>query len=252
MNHLVSPSLPARSRASPAESSDRHRFGSPTNFYDPAPSWLSTEQRRISLPTHCLAGSAALLAEGRHSDPDHDSARAQRPRESSPLPGNGSSSTRSKRAGEAIVATRKRRCGSASYLSLLSLLQEKVGYPWTTMPDMLMVHAAAGFGGHGTLCARARRRIRDHQHGHLRREARRVPAEQCDRRPPVLVVCGAGLSDQRFDNLSPLPKQIKVKAMSPLCHTSVSKWSLAAGVKDLHDQAKIERCAKCLAKSSTS
>ena len=43
-------------------------------------------------------------------------------------------------------------CGSASYLSLLSLLKEKVGYPWTTMPDMLMVHAAAGFGGHGTLC----------------------------------------------------------------------------------------------------
>ena len=32
--------------------------------------------------------------------------------------------------------------------------------------------------------------------------------------------------------------------MSPLCHTSVSKWSLAAGVKDLHDPAKIERCAK--------
>ena len=33
-------------------------------------------------------------------------------------------------------------CGSASYLSLLSLLKEKVGHPWTTMPDMLMVHAA--------------------------------------------------------------------------------------------------------------
>ena len=49
---------------------------------------------------------------------------------------------------------------------------------------------------------------------------------------------------ERFDDLSPLPKQIKVKAMSPLCHTLVSKWSLAAGVKDLHDQAKIERCAK--------
>ena len=49
---------------------------------------------------------------------------------------------------------------------------------------------------------------------------------------------------ERFDDLSPLPKQVKVKAMSPLCHTSVSKWSLAAGVKDLHDQAKIERCAK--------
>ncbi len=37
----------------------------------------------------------------------------------------------------------------------------------------------------------------------------------------------------------------KVKAMSPLCHTSVSKWSLEAGVKDLHDAAKIERCIGC-------
>jgi len=40
-------------------------------------------------------------------------------------------------------------CGTASYLSLL---KEKVGHPWTTMPDMMMAHAAAGFGGHGTLC----------------------------------------------------------------------------------------------------
>jgi len=41
-------------------------------------------------------------------------------------------------------------CGTASYLSLLSLLKEKVGYPWTTLPDMMMAHAAAGYGGHGT------------------------------------------------------------------------------------------------------
>ena len=43
-------------------------------------------------------------------------------------------------------------CGSGSYLSLLSLLKEKVGYPWTTLPDLMMSHAAAGYGGHGTLC----------------------------------------------------------------------------------------------------
>ena len=41
-------------------------------------------------------------------------------------------------------------CGTASYLSLLSLLQEKVGHPWTTMPEMLMAHAAAG-GRHSTV-----------------------------------------------------------------------------------------------------
>ena len=43
-------------------------------------------------------------------------------------------------------------CGTASYLACLSLLKEKVGHPWTTLPDMMMAHAAAGFGGHGTLC----------------------------------------------------------------------------------------------------
>ncbi len=35
----------------------------------------------------------------------------------------------------------------------------------------------------------------------------------------------------RFDDISPVPKQVKTKAMSPLCHTSVSKWTLAAGAK---------------------
>ena len=47
----------------------------------------------------------------------------------------------------------------------------------------------------------------------------------------------------RFDDISPIPDQIKVKAMSPLCHTSVSKWVYEAGV-NIKTQEKIERCAK--------
>jgi len=86
-------------------------------------------------------------------------------------------------------------CGSASYLSLLSLLKEKVGYPWTTMPDMLMVHAAAGFGGHGTLCgalAGASVIVNMVTYG----ENAMNTCRQCDRRSPVLVVRGAGFSDR--------------------------------------------------------
>jgi len=135
-------------------------------------------------------------------------------------------------------------CGSASYLSLLSLLQEKVGHPWTTMPDMLMVHAAAGFGGHGTLCgalAGASVIINMVTYGEKRDEYLQNNAI-VDRL--FWWYAEQDFPTERFDDLSPLPKQIKVKAMSPLCHTSVSKWSLAAGVKDLHDQGKIERCAK--------
>ena len=135
-------------------------------------------------------------------------------------------------------------CGSASYLSLLSLLKEKVGHPWTTMPDMLMVHAAAGFGGHGTLCgalAGASVIINMVTYGEKRDEYLQNNAI-VDRL--FWWYAEQDFPTERFDDLSPLPKQIKVKAMSPLCHTSVSKWSLAAGVKDLHDQGKIERCAK--------
>ena len=43
-------------------------------------------------------------------------------------------------------------CGSASYLALLSLLKEKVGFPYTTLPDMMMLHAGSGYAGKGTLC----------------------------------------------------------------------------------------------------
>jgi hypothetical protein len=135
-------------------------------------------------------------------------------------------------------------CGSASYLSLLSLLQEKAGHPWTTMPDMLMVHAAAGFGGHGTLCgalAGASVIINMVTYGE-KRDSYLQNNAIVDRL--FWWYAEQDFPTDRFDDLSPMPKQIRVKAMSPLCHTSVSKWSLAAGVKDLHDQAKIERCAK--------
>jgi hypothetical protein len=135
-------------------------------------------------------------------------------------------------------------CGSASYLSLLSLLKEKAGYPWTTMPDMLMVHAAAGFGGHGTLCgalAGASVIINMVTYGEKRDDYLQNNAI-VDRL--FWWYAEQDFPTERFDDLSPLPKQIKVKAMSPLCHTSVSKWALEAGVKDLHDPAKIERCAK--------
>ena len=47
----------------------------------------------------------------------------------------------------------------------------------------------------------------------------------------------------RFDDMSPKPNQVKAKAMSPLCHTSVSKWVVTAGTT-IKSEDKIERCAK--------
>jgi hypothetical protein len=133
-------------------------------------------------------------------------------------------------------------CGTASYLSLLSLLKEQVGYPWTTLPDMMMAHAAAGYGGHGTLCGAlggASTIINMVTYSGKRDE------QQNNKIVDRLFwwYAAQDFPSDRFDDLSPMPKQIRVKAMSPLCHTSVSKWAVAAGAT-IKSDAKIERCAK--------
>ena len=46
-----------------------------------------------------------------------------------------------------------------------------------------------------------------------------------------------------FDDISGIPGQVRVRAMTPLCHTSVTKWTLAAGARADSNQ-KRERCAK--------
>jgi hypothetical protein len=133
-------------------------------------------------------------------------------------------------------------CGTASYLSLLSLLKEQVGYPWTTLPDMLMAHAAAGYGGHGTLCgALGGASTIINMVTYSGKKDEQQNNQIIDRL--FWWYADQDFPSERFDALSPLPRQIKVKAMSPLCHTSVSKWTVAAGVT-IKSEAKIERCAK--------
>ena len=131
-------------------------------------------------------------------------------------------------------------CGSATYLALLSLLKEKVGYPWTTLPDMMMIHAGSGYGGHGTLC------------GTLGGTSLiiNLVAYDPDNHTYLQIIdrlfwwyAKQEFPTDRFDDISAMPGQIKVKAMSPLCHTSVSKWTLNAGA-EVTSKAKKERCAK--------
>lgn len=134
-------------------------------------------------------------------------------------------------------------CGNASYLSLLSLLKEKVGYPWIMIPDMLMAHAASGFGGHGTLCgalAGASVIINMVTFGE-KRDKYLQNNQIVDRL--FWWYAEQNFPTDRFDDLSPMPKQVRVRASSPLCHVSVSKWALEAGAQ-IKDDAKIERCAK--------
>lgn len=131
-------------------------------------------------------------------------------------------------------------CGSAAYFSLVSLLREQVGYPWTTLPEMMFAHAAAGYGGHGTLCGAlggASCVINLVAYG----EKGDVYKQMVDRL--FYWYAEQDFPTERFDDISAIPKQIRVKAMSPLCHTSVSKWVNAAG-EQVSSKAKKERCAK--------
>lgn len=130
-------------------------------------------------------------------------------------------------------------CGFATYLALLSLLKEKVGYPYTTLPDMMMTHAGSGYGGHGTLC------------GALGGASLIINLVAFDPKGAYVQLIDRlfwWYADQefpttRFDDISAMPRQVKVKAMSPLCHTSVSKWTITAGA-EVSSKAKKERCAK--------
>ncbi len=131
-------------------------------------------------------------------------------------------------------------CGYATYAALLSLLRENVGYPWTTLPDKMMTHAGAGYGGHGTLCGAlggtcciinlATYKDNDEIYRQIIDRLFYWYAEQ-------------DFPTDRFDDISTIPKQVRVKAMSPLCHTSVSKWTMRAGAQ-VSSKEKKERCAK--------
>jgi hypothetical protein len=134
-------------------------------------------------------------------------------------------------------------CGTASYLALLSMLKEQAGHPWTMLPDFMMAHAAAGFGGHGTLCGAlagsstiinlvtfGEERDRFLQNNQIVDRLFWWYAEQ-------------DFPTDRFDDISPIPNQVRARAMSPLCHTSVSRWVMVAG-EGIKTEAKIERCSK--------
>jgi hypothetical protein len=110
------------------------------------------------------------------------------------------------------------------------------------MPDMMMAHGGSGYGGHGTLCGAL---------GGVSTVINLVTyTGKRDEQQNNQIIdrlfwwyAEQDFPSTRFDDLSPIPKQIRVKAMSPLCHTSVSKWAVAAGAT-IKSDAKIERCAK--------
>ncbi|MGI9354614.1 MAG: hypothetical protein ACR2PF_05590 [Rhizobiaceae bacterium] len=101
-------------------------------------------------------------------------------------------------------------------------------------------HAATGYAGNGTLC------------GALGVASAIINLVAYDEETLAHFHMTQALMDwyadfefpsSRFDHMSQEPGQVRVLADSPLCHISVSQWSLTAGV-EIDSRSKYERCAK--------
>ena len=100
-------------------------------------------------------------------------------------------------------------------------------------------HVSAGYGGQGTLC------------GALGVAAQFVSMVAADEaRTHVKMIddifqwySRTDFPTKRFDDICHFPDQVQRSAKSPLCHISVSQWTLAAGA-EVTSKEKKDRCAK--------
>jgi len=118
-------------------------------------------------------------------------------------------------------------------------LKEKVGYPYTTLSDDMFHHAAGGYAGQGTLC------------GSLGACSSiiNLVAKDADKSHNKMIsdlinwYASFNHPTNEFDSIVKFPKQIRVTPNSPLCHVSVSTWTVAAETEIATYERK-DRCAK--------
>jgi len=103
----------------------------------------------------------------------------------------------------------------------------------------MFVHAGQGYAGHGTLCGALG--VSSYIINMACYDDKQSYAAIIDRM--MYWYSEMKFPTERFDDISPIPKQVQAQAMTPLCHTSVSKWTHAAG-EEVTSKAKYERCAK--------
>jgi hypothetical protein len=104
-------------------------------------------------------------------------------------------------------------------------------------------HAGQGYAGHGTLCG-ALGVCSALINIVLYDEKTFVYKDMVDRM--MWWYAQMEFPTERFDHLSAFPNQVKALATTPLCHTSVTKWTVAAGA-EVTSKEKYERCAKTAA-----
>jgi hypothetical protein len=97
----------------------------------------------------------------------------------------------------------------------------------------------AGYGGQGTLCGVLG--VSAHFFNLVAFDAQKTYVAMND--DLFQWYSRTSFPTQRFDAIAHFPKQVQRLAKSPLCHVSVSQWTLAAGAEVTSRQKK-DRCAK--------
>lgn len=133
-------------------------------------------------------------------------------------------------------------CCSGVFGALLTELQEKVGEPWTNIPMEVMLFGRGGGVGWGTIC------------GTLNGGAAliSIATDKASSGPLVNELWGWYTQEQMPTNAANAATYVEKKfegavtqnvSGSPLCHSSVSQWCLAAE-KGVGDAERKERCAR--------
>ena len=118
-------------------------------------------------------------------------------------------------------------------------MKEKIGYPYTLLSDDMFHHAAGGYSGQGTLCgslgacaAIINLVAKDAEDSHNKMIADLINWYAAFNHPT-----------DEFDSFCHYPKQVRLVPNSPLCHVSVSTWTMAADTK-IGTKERKDRCAK--------
>ncbi|MDI3280225.1 MAG: C-GCAxxG-C-C family (seleno)protein [Bacillota bacterium] len=128
-------------------------------------------------------------------------------------------------------------CCYGAAKAMLTELRNKVGYPYTLIPEDMFRYGEGGMAGWGTIC------------GALNGASAIINLVSTKESWNPLVNELLGWYTQQpfpsrlHDSYSKFPNQVQSVCGSPLCHVSVTEWCAKAGVK-VGDPQRKERCGK--------
>lgn len=129
-------------------------------------------------------------------------------------------------------------CAYGAFNAIVSSLAEKVGYPYIVIPTQMAQYGEGGVVGWATVC------------GGLNGASMAINLVAKDFKDLVDELVG-WYTQYAFPIFKPAKAKTEIAAVtsvsnSPLCHSSVTKWVKAAGVKSESPQ-RSERCARLTA-----